>query len=238
MIPRTGALAKSRFDNAECELAIRDLIKSGEAVPAGGHVVAGARWDDWASAAVDAVDAYHAAHPEHAGVPLARLRGLRGIPELLLDPLLDWLCGDDNGDDFVRRSTCLARRTHRPALSPRLQGVAETIRRRLAERQPLDPPSRRALAADDAAFQALRFLIAGGEVIELGPDVVVTADGYAEAASRIAAHLAERGGATVSQLKELLGSNRRVMVPLLERLDRDGLTIRRGDLRVLRGGKS
>jgi selenocysteine-specific elongation factor len=38
----------------------------------------------------------------------------------------------------------------------------------------------------------------------------------------------------VSALRQALGTNRRVMVPLLERLDRDGVTLRRGDQRVLR----
>jgi selenocysteine-specific elongation factor len=37
----------------------------------------------------------------------------------------------------------------------------------------------------------------------------------------------------VSQLRQALGSSRRVMVPLLERLDRDGVTRRTGDKRML-----
>ncbi len=43
-----------------------------------------------------------------------------------------------------------------------------------------------------------------------------------------------RGPATVSELRQVLGTTRRVLVPLLERLDRDGLTLRQGDRRVLR----
>jgi len=41
------------------------------------------------------------------------------------------------------------------------------------------------------------------------------------------------GPATVSDLRQRLQSSRRIMVPLLERLDRDGVTRRVGDKRTL-----
>jgi selenocysteine-specific elongation factor len=43
-----------------------------------------------------------------------------------------------------------------------------------------------------------------------------------------------RQPATTSALRQLLGTSRRVVVPLLEHLDRIGLTIRDGDRRRLR----
>ena len=42
------------------------------------------------------------------------------------------------------------------------------------------------------------------------------------------------GPATVSDLRQMLGSTRRVILPLLVRLDRDGVTPRQGDKRILR----
>jgi len=43
-----------------------------------------------------------------------------------------------------------------------------------------------------------------------------------------------QGSATVSDMRQALGTNRRVVVPLAEYLDRTGVTVRKGDLRVLR----
>ena len=37
----------------------------------------------------------------------------------------------------------------------------------------------------------------------------------------------------MSQIRQELGSSRRIVVPLLEKFDRDGLTQRHGDARVL-----
>jgi selenocysteine-specific elongation factor len=52
--------------------------------------------------------------------------------------------------------------------------------------------------------------------------------------SQVAEFISNNGPATVSELRQALGSSRRVMVPLLERLDREGVTRRVGDKRMLR----
>lgn len=80
----------------------------------------------------------------------------------------------------------------------------------------------------------MKFLIASGEVIEAGPDIVLSADAYRSAVDVVRRHIQSRGPSTVTDLKTALASNRRVTVPLLERLDRDGITRRQGDVRVLR----
>jgi selenocysteine-specific elongation factor len=50
----------------------------------------------------------------------------------------------------------------------------------------------------------------------------------------ICQYIRTNGPATVSQLRQELGCTRRILVPLLERLDRDGITLRNGDARALR----
>ena len=80
-------------------------------------------------------------------------------------------------------------------------------------------------------------MIATGEAIEVGPELVLTAPAYAQARASVRDFLAQRGAAPVSELKQAVGATRRVMVPLLERLDRDGLTVREGDLRRLRAAR-
>jgi selenocysteine-specific elongation factor len=107
------------------------------------------------------------------------------------------------------------------------------LRRRLAERA-FDPPSRKELAPDSVSEQALRFLILSGEVIELtAGEQVIAAAAAARAAEAARAHILANGPASVAAIKTALGSSRRVMVPLLEWMDRTGVTRREGDLRVL-----
>jgi selenocysteine-specific elongation factor len=71
-------------------------------------------------------------------------------------------------------------------------------------------------------------------VTEVSGELVMQTESYARARAGIVKFLSERGEATASDLRQHLNTNRRVIIPLLEKLDRDGVTRRQGDARVLR----
>jgi selenocysteine-specific elongation factor len=79
----------------------------------------------------------------------------------------------------------------------------------------------------------VRFLIDNGDVTELAPDVVLLRESFERMKSKVAEFVSKNGPATVSELRQALVSSRRIIVPLLERLDRDGVTRRVGDKRML-----
>jgi selenocysteine-specific elongation factor len=99
--------------------------------------------------------------------------------------------------------------------------------------KPFDPPPRREIELERGAQHVLRFLIESGEVIEVGSDAVLLRENFEPMRGRIIEFISKNGPATVSELRKVLESSRRIMVPLLERLDRDGVTRRVGDRRVL-----
>ena len=80
----------------------------------------------------------------------------------------------------------------------------------------------------------LRFLVQTAEAIELAEDTVILAENFARAIEQIKKFLRERGKATASELRQHLNTNRRVIIPLLEKLDKDGVTVRQGDFRLLK----
>ena len=92
----------------------------------------------------------------------------------------------------------------------------------------MEPPARKEFDA-----KALRFMIDAGEAIEISSELVMSAKAFNIAVDQIRGRL-RQGGAKASELREILGTNRRVVIPLLEKLDRDRVTVRQGDLRVLR----
>jgi selenocysteine-specific elongation factor len=61
---------------------------------------------------------------------------------------------------------------------------------------------------------------------------VFTANAYARACQLIRAELAANGELTVSAARAVLGTSRKYALPLLNRMDADGITRRRGDVRV------
>ena len=228
---RENLLSKSRFSADEISKVLIKLQQNGEIVICQ-HIAADCEfWRKLHAQAIGLIDAAHKQTPERGGVDLNELRSTLRIQEpLLLESLVADLCVAD----FVRKGSIIARASHRPTLSVNLQPIEQRIREALTE-QPFDPSSRKAIESDPQARQVVRFLIENGDVIELAVDVVLLRNSFERMKSQVAEFISKNGPATVSELRQALGSSRRIMVPLLERLDREGVTQRMGDKRMLRG---
>ena len=174
------------------------------------------------------IDAAHKRSPERTGLDLNELRAtLRDQPPEVFEALIADLCADN----FARKGSAIARITHRPALPVELQPVERKICEALAKK-PFDPPPRREIETDLHAQRVLRFLIETREVSEVGSDVILLRENFERMKGAVADFVSQNGPATVSELRQALGSSRRIMVPLLERLDREGVTRRVGDKRM------
>lgn len=232
-VRRDLLLVKSRWSAAQIAESVTALAEAGALIAANEFVADAAWWKELARIASEAIDGWHRTHPEQIGMPLNELRSL-----LEHDPrvagVLEAFLGKLSRTGFEQAGTALRRTTHRPALPPTLRAAGDKVRAALAAK-PLEPPSRKELAGDQEAQQALRFLLQTGDAVEIGPDLVLLAENLARARESVRSFLLARGSATVSELRQALGTNRRVIVPLLEHLDRLGVTFRHGDKRTLRG---
>ncbi|MBA3961371.1 MAG: selenocysteine-specific translation elongation factor [Chthoniobacterales bacterium] len=223
-------LLKSDLSRDEIEAVVAELVRAQKIFRAKGIVAEAAWWLDLCDRAQKLIDAAHRQHPQQAGSELSATRSALQIEDTqLFDALVRHLCAHG----FERVGNAIRRRGHRPALPPQLQRAGAEIRAALAA-QPFDPPSRKQLIRDAAAREALRFLAETGEVVLLGDDVLLGAATFVEMKSRIQQSLGTKGPATASELRQLLGTSRRILIPLLEHLDRVGLTVRQGDRRALR----
>jgi selenocysteine-specific elongation factor len=226
-VKRNALLAKSSLGTDE----IAQSVRSANVIERGELVVDAKWWKEILRQAEAIIDAEHAAHPNHAGLALSGLRQAvaRALP---LPEIFDVLVFELCRGGFVRTGETIARATHRPSLPPQFQADADRIRAVLSEKK-FDPPSRAQLAPDATSQQALRFLRNGGEVVELSAEVVLATEQFAKMRETTVAFLRENKSGGASELRELLGTSRRVIIPFLERLDREGVTRRIGDKRVL-----
>jgi selenocysteine-specific elongation factor len=228
---RAGLLVKTRFSATEIAEAVAELCRDGKAFVVGEWVADADWWRELRQSVIDAIDAKHRADPNHVGLALGELRTLVG-PKLPAVEIFDALVADLGQTDFAPSGVTIRRRTHRPTLPPHLEAAAARLRASLGAK-PFDPPSRKELAPDSTTNQALSFLLQNGEAIELGGEVVLLAEHFGRATEIVRELLSQTGPATVSEIRQAIGSSRRVVVPLLERLDRSGVTRREGDRRVL-----
>jgi selenocysteine-specific elongation factor len=224
-VKRKALLAKSLFGVDE----IAHSIKSANVIERGDLVVDAKWWNEVLRQAEAIIDVEHQAHPNHAGIALSELRQAFAhqlpLPEIF-DALVSELCRTG----FVRTGEGIARATHRPTLPLQLQSAAQKIRDVLAAAK---PPSCAEFAPDATSQEALRFLRDRGELVELSPEVVLATEEFVKMRDTIVAFLHENDSGTASELRQLLGTSRRVIIPFLERLDREGVTRRVGDKRLL-----
>ena len=233
-VRRAALLLQSSFSEEEITNAVNRLAREKKVFTSGTIVADAAWWGALRQRAIDAIDTEHAAHPERAGLDLAQLRAHLSLEDAELE---NALIADLSQREFDSAQGAIKRRSHQPALPAVLSEAGRKILATLAAR-PFDPPSRKELIVDAAAHQALRFLSETGEVVVLNEDVLLSADAFEQMKSRIAQALRASGPATVSELRQMLGTTRRIVVPLLERCDREGLTSRKGDRRALRSPRT
>jgi selenocysteine-specific elongation factor len=225
-------LLKSNFRYLDISNAVSRLAADGNLVLAGDFAVDAAGWQLLYRRAADAIDASHLAHPEQSGLSLSELRANLEV-DLPFSALFEFLVGDLCRSEFVQLGSVICRVTHQRALPSHLQEAATKLRVMLAAK-PFDPPSRKQLAPGPVFQQALRFMIGTGEAVEINAELVMTAGSLQRMTESIRQYIRDNGPATVSQLRQEIGCSRRVIVPLLERLDHDGITLRNGDTRTLR----
>lgn len=231
-IRKSGLLSKSAHSAAEIAETLARLESQGVVFPAGEWVVAPQSWRSWRQQAERTVHEFHRAHPEKLGLPLLELRQAVA-PSLPAKEFFDVLLNDLCRKEFVQTGTTIRSASHQPALPAHLQAAGTRLRSTL-HAKPVEPPSRKEIAPDSVSQQALRFFVDTGLVVDLGEDVVLLAESFATMKAATTQFLRTHGSATVSDLRQTLNTTRRIMMPFLERLDREGITVRQGDKRVLK----
>ena len=226
---RDSLLRPSSFSPAEIDKAVTRLLTSGKARQAGDWFADMGRWQSTIAAMSQRVDAEHLHRPELPGLSLEKLHPMmeQAFPGNDLFPeLIANLCS--NG--FNRRQNHIARNSHKPALPPHLRDAGEKIRKSL---QMPDPPARKYFTENSTGRQALQFLIDAGEVVDVSPELVLWSAHFYSYRLLVKQHLRKHGHATASELRMATNTTRRIVIPLLEKMDREGVTARKGNMRVL-----
>jgi selenocysteine-specific elongation factor len=95
-------------------------------------------------------------------------------------------------------------------------------------REPFSPPAPAEIGASPALVRAL---VRAGRLVDVD-GVIFTADAFGAARQLIAQTVMARGSITVADARDVLHSTRKYVLPLLNRMDADGVTRRQGDQRV------
>ena len=208
------------FGAAEADAALDALVAGDVATRIGPWLVARQRVDEIAADAQRVVLAHHAEHPFEPGVELPALATTLGVEPERLRLVLE----RQPALRIERGAVRHVEHRSRASDDPEAQRLLAAL-----EASPFSPP-----AAADIGIGAdvARALVREGAAVDL--DGVVFAAGALERArALIVAALRERETLTVADARDILQSTRKYVLPLLSRLDAEGITRRRGDERVL-----
>jgi selenocysteine-specific elongation factor len=193
--------------------------------------------DQVAAAILAAVDAWHAEHPLRRGMPREMLKPFaRGW-----DPR-HWAYFLTQVPDLEVLEDVAARRGFRPRPSDNQRRWAEQLQDRLAGEELRPSPVGQLLGelgvppTDVGDF--LAWLVEEGRLVRLDDDHYVLRAAFDAAVDRVRSALTAKERMGTSELREVLGTNRKFAVLLLERMDEARVTRRLGDERVLAGGRA
>ena len=230
-VPRSPAAAgeRSGLDAGARDTAYASLIADGRAVALADAAVSREAFGAIAARVERTLAMTHRTSPLRVGASREEVRSALALAPKRYAALIARLVADGR---IVERGSALALPGHRPTLTPEQENRWLTAREALA-REPLQPPSAATLQRDHGVdLELLVALAERGDVVRVGADGVFLPDAVLRFGSAIIAALAA-GPITVARARDLTGSSRKHVVPLLQFLDDHGLTRRIGDDRVL-----
>jgi selenocysteine-specific elongation factor len=231
-VPRTKDEAATRSGVAapERDAAVAALMARGQVVQLGDALLAREAYGALAARAERVLGAAHRRSPLRAGPPREELRSLIGLPPRRFTALVELMARDGR---LVERGSALALPGHRPALTPEQEAAWLRAKEALA-RELLQPPSPATLESDFGLERELAAALAErGDLVRIGTDAVFLPVAVARFAATVIDELAARRTITVARARDLTGSSRKHVLPLLQYLDDHGVTRRSGDDRVL-----
>jgi selenocysteine-specific elongation factor len=203
-----------------------------------GRYVAAAAVATLESQLLASLDAYHRAEPLRPGMPTGTLRGRlpQNVPAEICQLAIERLAAAGSiasAGDHVRRAD------HTVALDAqgeeRVARVLEVLGGAGLEAPSLRDLAQAVGAPPDALGDLLAHLERQGCLVRAPGDLWFDAQAVEALRERMRAHFREHPTLDTPTYKALIGTTRRTAVPLMELLDTQRFTQRRGEVRILRG---
>ena len=231
-VPRTApeAAERSGLSPEERDTATRELVGDGRALVVADVLMSRGAFEALATHALRICAKAHRTTPLRAGASREEVRSALGLPAKRFSALVDRLVADGRIAD---RGSALALPSHQPRLSLDQERRWLSARAALAK-DPLQPPSPAQLETEHGLDRELIAALAErGDVLRIGTEAVFLPEAVTRFARAVVEELAASGSITVARARDLSGSSRKHVLPLLQFLDDRGLTRRQGDDRIL-----
>ena len=223
-------------DVADTQGLIDSLKEKGKVIELGGRLMHASVLAQYTSSVRESLARFHARYPLKPGMPKEELRNTaaKAFDSRGFAALLAYL--EKNGE-VSTSDTAAYLPGHQVSLSPQQQTAADKLLTELQKAGFNVPPPEELLRGSGlptpAAKDILDLLVHRRDVIKVAENLYFHSATVEKAERMLRDHLEEHGKITVSQFRDLTGSTRKYILPLLEYFDSKRITRRLGDERVL-----
>ena len=193
------------------------------------YVASAAGWATLFSRLTGEVGDYHRAHPLRQGMPREALKSRLKLETRLFN---EAMARASSEGALVEDETTVRLPDHAVRFSPDQQEAIDRLLRDY-RRAPYTTPSYKDSAAA-VGEDVLLALVEIGQLVRLGPDVLLLPDTYSELVDWVKEYITKNGSVNVGQVRDGFNTSRKYALALLEYLDDQRITKRVGDERVLR----
>jgi selenocysteine-specific elongation factor len=229
-----AAIAETGWLLADVEQTASALITAGQVRRCGHLLVARESFEQSTNSALRALKAFHDAHPLTAGISKEQLREKLALPAEVFSGVLEQLVR-------ARRVEVSGEQVHLAGrvvvMKDEEAQSKQTIERAFAEAGLKVPALKEVLSSlkidRSRAQQIVTLLLRDKVLIKLSDDLVFHQRALTELRNRISAYKSVSPKLDVAKFKDLTGITRKYAIPLLEYLDREHITRRVGDERMI-----
>jgi selenocysteine-specific elongation factor len=237
-VPKKDLPAKAGRPPGEIQETLDDLIEEGLILPSqrAGQLVSASQLSKAGETSREIAAAFFRKNPRRSLMDKAVLKQSLQASDLFLQDLLPRL--EESGDIQEMRGSHIRWRDFGPRLSHAEKEICEEILGELL-RKPWTPPSPGELAETrgwdpEVTAELFDLLSEQDEVQKTAESIYFHSRAVEDARDRLGEHLKQKGAMTAAEAREILASTRKYIIPLLEHLDREGFTYRKGDIRKLK----
>lgn len=225
-------------DQAEVRTLLAAMEEVGSAVPlAGGHWIHGDVLQNYCVEVKRKLAEWFQGNGHRARMDIRELRSGVSMDKGLLGAILDRLA--DTGEIGRESGGFLTLVGHEPRLGDALGGFAKKIQGLYAEGQ-FQPPSQAEAAGacglkEPGLTQVFEYLIDAKLLHHVGQDLYLDQACMERMRQEVIKSCQKNGELQIADLRDALGTTRKFLIPILEGLDAEGLTQRKGGARTLKG---
>jgi selenocysteine-specific elongation factor len=223
-------LQASGFSVDDIEAALKDLIDDGKVEKFGNSLINSEYKAGLIEKVAQYLKSFHENNPVREGISKSELVSRLKIDQTSVEFAVGHL---QELGQIELKNKLLHLKGHKSRLNPQQEKTKENILDQLAVLD-LQTPTRREVEKKlHVVREVLNFMIQSGEVIELTEGILYSAEDFHKITDAVVGHIKSNGSVIVKDVKDLLGLTRKYTIPILERLDQNGVTRRDGDKRIL-----